>query len=93
MDPRAIILREMLERRAHGTSAEWLLRISDIVAQEGRSLLLEKKRIDAYPNVDLYNAAVYFTFGFPPELNTSFFALSRAAGWMAHVLEFYSKDE
>ncbi|NHI88279.1 MAG: citrate/2-methylcitrate synthase [Candidatus Thorarchaeota archaeon] len=89
MDPRAIILREMLKRRAHGTNAEWLLQISDIVAQEGRSLLLEKKRIDAYPNVDLYNAAVYSTFGFPPELNTSFFALSRAAGWMAHVLEFH----
>ena len=89
MDPRAIILKEMLERRTHETSAEWLLRISDIVAKEGRTLLLEKKRIDAYPNVDFYNAAVYFTFGFPPELNTSLFAISRAAGWMAHVLEFY----
>lgn len=89
MDPRAIILREMLERRTHGTSAVWLLQISDIVAKDGRSLLLEKKRIDAYPNVDLYNAAVYSTFGFPPELNTSLFAVSRAAGWMAHILEFY----
>jgi citrate synthase len=89
MDPRAIILKEMLERRTHGTSAEWLLRMSDIVAKEGRTLLLEKKRIDAYPNVDLYNAAVYFTFGYPPELNTSLFAVSRAAGWMAHILEFY----
>ena len=89
MDPRAIILKEMLERRTHGTSAEWLVRISDIVAKEGRILLLEEKRIDAYPNVDLYNAAVYFTFGYPPELNTSLFAVSRAAGWMAHIMEFY----
>ena len=69
------------------TSDEWILHVSDAVAEEGKGLLVKYKDIEAYPNIDLYNAAVYFTFGFPPELNTSFFAISRAAGWMANILE------
>ncbi|MHA1948416.1 MAG: citrate/2-methylcitrate synthase [Candidatus Thorarchaeota archaeon] len=90
IDPRAVVLRKMLERRTTRTSDEWILHVSDAVAAEGRILLSKHKNIDAFPNIDLYNAAVYSTFGFPPELNTSFFAVSRAAGWMAHILELKS---
>lgn len=92
IDPRAVVLREMLERRTLKTKNEWLLKVSDSVAKYGRSLLSEYKGIDAYPNVDLYNAAVYFTFGFPPELNTSLFAISRSAGWIAHILDLFKSD-
>jgi citrate synthase len=92
IDPRAVILREILKRRVLRTENEWLLDITDAVSREGRLLLSKQKGIDAFPNVDLYNAAVYFTLGFPPELNTSLFAVSRAAGWMAHILD-YSKSE
>ncbi len=88
IDPRAVILRQMLTRRVENTSHQWIIQASDIVAKEGRELLLEYKEIDAYPNVDLYNAAFYYTFGFPPELNTSLFAVSRTAGWIAHTLEY-----
>ncbi len=88
IDPRAIILRQMLTRRIKDTSHQWIIQASDIVAKGGRQLLSEYKEIDAYPNVDLYNAAFYYTFGFPPELNTLLFAVSRAAGWMAHTLEY-----
>ena len=87
IDPRAIVLRDMLERRVLKTGNEWLLHVSDAVAREGNQLLSEQKGIDAFPNIDLYNAVVYFTFGLPPELNTSIFAVSRAAGWIAHILE------
>src|SRR3954447_2065407 len=38
-------------------------------------------------NVDLYAAPVFTMFGFPPELNTPIFAVSRVAGWGAHVIE------
>ncbi len=88
IDPRAVVLREMLERRTMKTCDEWLLHVSDAVAREGSVLLSEQKGIDSFPNIDLYNAVVYFTFGFPPKLNTSLFAVSRAAGWMAHILEY-----
>lgn len=87
IDPRAVVLREMLRKRTVKTCDEWILHLSDAVAREGKMLLSEQKGVQAFPNVDLYNAAVYFTFGFPPEVNTSLFAVSRATGWMAHILE------
>ena len=91
VDPRAVVLREILERRTLETDDKWLLSVSDAVVEEGHSLLAEHKGIQAFPNIDLYNAAVNFTFGFPPELNTSLFAISRSAGWMAHILEQSNK--
>lgn len=90
LDPRAIVLRGVLEKRARRSGLDWLIQVSDAVAREGRKLLADYKGIDAYPNIDLYNAAVFFTFGYPAELNTSLFAISRAAGWMAHILELKS---
>src|SRR6476469_5979865 len=38
-------------------------------------------------NVDLYAAPVFTMLKFPPELNTPVFAVSRVAGWCAHVIE------
>jgi citrate synthase len=90
VDPRAIVLRKVLERRTIGTSNAWLLEIIDRVAKEGSLALKNLKQIEAYPNVDLYNAAVYYSIGFPPAFNTELFAISRAAGWMAHILEWKS---
>ncbi|MFW9787345.1 MAG: citrate/2-methylcitrate synthase [Candidatus Thorarchaeota archaeon] len=87
IDPRAVELREMLQARTEKTCDEWILHVADTVAKVGGKLLAKHKGIEAYPNIDLYNAAVYYTFGFPPEMNTALFAISRAAGWMAHLLE------
>src|SRR3954471_20048323 len=38
-------------------------------------------------NVDLFAAPVFTMFGFDPALNTPIFAVSRVAGWCAHVVE------
>src|SRR6266498_1749352 len=38
-------------------------------------------------NVDLYAAPVFWMLGFPPALDTPIFAVSRVAGWCAHVTE------
>ena len=86
-DPRAVFLKEMLQRRAIDTNNKWLINIIEEVASEGTTLLSELKGIQAHPNVDLYNAATYSTFGFPLEFNTTLFALARVAGWSAHILE------
>jgi citrate synthase len=91
VDPRAVVLREILQRRTMENDDKWLLSVSDAVAEEGCSLLAQHKGIQAFPNIDFYNAAVNFTFGFPPELNTSLFAISRSAGWMAHIMEQSNK--
>ncbi len=51
----------------------------------------ERKQL--YPNVDLYSASVYYTLGFPTEYFTPIFAVSRVAGWCAHVLEQYADNK
>ena len=45
----------------------------------------EEKKLDA--NVDFYSASTYHSMGIPTDLFTPIFALSRVAGWTAHVME------
>ena len=45
-----------------------------------------------YPNVDFYSASCYFTMGIPIDLFTPVFAVSRVAGWTAHILEQYADN-
>jgi citrate synthase len=46
-----------------------------------------------YPNVDLYSASVYYTLGIPTTYFTPVFAISRVAGWTAHVIEQYADNK
>ncbi|RLI54651.1 MAG: hypothetical protein DRO87_07380 [Candidatus Thorarchaeota archaeon] len=85
LDPRARILRQMLRDRL--AAEDPLPEVIERVASLGAEVLSEHKGIVVHPNVDLYNAVVYSTFGLPSSLNTDLFALSRAAGWMAHILD------
>ncbi|SQA00097.1 Citrate synthase (si) [Staphylococcus aureus] len=39
------------------------------------------------PNVDFYSASVYHCMEIPHDLFTPIFAVSRSAGWIAHILE------
>ena len=43
-------------------------------------------------NVDFYSASTYYVIGLPIELFTPFFAVSRMAGWTAHLLEQYADN-
>ena len=43
-------------------------------------------------NVDFYSASVYYTLGIPIDMFTPIFAISRVAGWTAHVYEQYSDN-
>jgi Citrate synthase len=49
--------------------------------------VMRRERPDIYVNVDFYSASVYYTLGIPVELFTPIFAISRVAGWTAHVME------
>lgn len=44
------------------------------------------------PNVDFYSASVYTTLQIPRDLFTPIFAISRASGWTAHILEQYDNN-
>ncbi len=47
----------------------------------------ERGKTETQPNVDFYSASVYHLLGIPPELMTPVFAVSRVAGWSAHIVE------
>ena len=55
--------------------------------KKGKAAFKEKKGLDIYPNVDFYSASVYYYMGIPTDLFTPVFAISRVAGWVAHVIE------
>jgi len=85
-DPRARVLRAMSERLTRATGRPELFEMSariDAHMQKTRELL---------PNVDYYSATVYYSMGIPTDLFTPVFAVSRVAGWCAHVLEQYANN-
>jgi len=86
LDPRAPILHELAEElgRARGES-RWL-EIADAVRDAMRQEM-DARGKKIYANVDFYSAAVYYTLGIPVDQFTNVFAISRAAGWTANVLE------
>lgn len=45
-----------------------------------------------YPNVDFYTAPLLYMLGMPLEIFTPIFAISRIAGWTAHVMEQYEHN-
>jgi citrate synthase len=81
LDPRAPHLREMAIRLSNELGEAKWLQMSERIAQ----LMKEKKGLNA--NVDFYSATVYYSLGIPTDLFTPIFAISRMAGWTAHVLE------
>jgi citrate synthase len=85
-DPRATHLRQMsrdLGRRAGQTA--WFE-----MSQRIETLVKGEKKLN--PNVDFYSASTYYALGIPIELFTPIFAVSRIAGWTAHVLEQYANN-
>jgi citrate synthase len=47
---------------------------------------------DLYANVELYAALILHAVGIPSEIFTPTFAISRTAGWTAHVLEQFADN-
>jgi citrate synthase len=85
-DPRAKHLRRLafeLGQQVGDTSkAEMINTIARVVT--------EVKKI--FPNVDLFSGAAYRSMGIPTDQFTPIFAMSRVAGWAAHVLEQHANN-
>jgi citrate synthase len=85
-DPRATVLKAIAKQigdRAGSTKWVALTEALERSVWERRGL---------YPNVDLYSACVYHTLGIPTRYFTPVFAMSRVAGWCAHVIEQYADN-
>jgi citrate synthase len=86
LDPRAPHLRRMaVELSSELGEPKWIT-MSERIAE----LMKEKKGL--YANVDFYSATVYYSLGIPTDLFTPIFAISRTAGWTAHILEQLSDN-
>jgi citrate synthase len=85
-DPRAKHLRRLaweLGKQAGSTDDVQIIEtIAKIVSAE--------KKI--FPNVDLFSGAGYRSMGIPTDQFTPIFAMSRVAGWAAHVLEQHGNN-
>jgi citrate synthase len=81
LDPRAPHLRKMAVELSQELGEPKWIEMSERIA----ALMREKKGLNA--NVDFYSATVYYSLGIPTDLFTPIFAISRTAGWTAHILE------
>ena len=80
-DPRATHLRRMSEKLGKDAGQPKWYEMSRAI-----ELYINKdKKLNA--NVDFYSASTYATLGIDIDLYTPIFAVSRIAGWAAHVIE------
>ena len=87
MDPRARFLKDMAFRIGEKTGQAKWHELSKQVETAALKKFEEKGKTNIQPNVDFYSAPVYHMMGIPGDLMTPIFAISRVAGWCAHVIE------
>lgn len=79
-DPRATHLRQMSHDLGQDANPKWYE-----MSRKIELFVKEQKKLNA--NVDFYSASTYTTLGIDIDLFTPIFAISRIAGWCAHVIE------
>ncbi len=80
-DPRATHLRRMSEQLGKDAGQSKWFEMSRAIEQ----FVKAEKKLNA--NVDFYSASTYAMLGIDIDLYTPIFAISRIAGWTAHVIE------
>jgi citrate synthase len=86
-DPRAIDLRKLAkEAGERAGTTKWVE-----MTERMEKAVWDQRKLHA--NVDLYSASVYYTLGIPPQYFTPVFAMSRIAGWSAHLIEQYANNK
>jgi len=86
-DPRALILAPMSKRMGERTDQPQWYEISSQLEKKAKAAFKKHKGIDIFTNVDFYSASLFYSMGIPVDLFSPVFAISRIAGWTAHVLE------
>jgi citrate synthase len=86
LDPRAPHLKDMAVKLSNQLGEPKWIQMSERIA----TIMREQKGLNA--NVDFYSATVYYSLGIPTDLFTPIFAISRMAGWTAHVLEQWADN-
>jgi len=87
VDPRSRVLKKMSERLGKKTGRENWYRLLTRIEEESLREFEKRGKSNIKSNVDFYSGFVYFMMGIPVDLMTPVFAISRIAGWCAHILE------
>jgi len=85
-DPRAARLRAIGRQLAERAGVREIAETAEAVYQ----VMHAKTTLPA--NVDFFSAVIYHALGIPIDLCTSIFAVSRIAGWCAHIMEQYADN-
>lgn len=86
-DPRALILREMSGRLGEKLGQKRWYDLSIQIEATALAEFEKRGKTGIKPNCDFYSASVYHMMGVPGDLMTPLFAVSRMAGWCAHIIE------
>lgn len=86
-DPRAKYLKDMCFRIGKKLGQEQWCRLSTQVDETAEAEFAKRGKTTIKPNVDFFSAPVYHLMGIPGDLMTPLFAVSRIAGWTAHIIE------
>ncbi|GAB4408149.1 MAG: citrate synthase [Anaerolineae bacterium] len=91
LDPRARILEKhaaaLCQRNDRCNLYELAKRLADLAAAD--EYFIER---NLYPNVDYYSAIVLDAVGIATDMMTPLFAMSRIAGWTAHIMEQWADN-
>jgi len=91
LDPRAVVLSKhaaaLCQRNNRCELYNVAKRLADLAAAD--EYFIERK---LYPNVDYYSAIVLDAVGIPTDMMTPMFAMSRIAGWSAHIIEQWADN-
>jgi len=86
-DPRATVLRGICVRMVDRTGDRRWYELTKAIEAATKEEFRKLKGKEIYPNVDFYSASVYHMMGISTDLFTPVFAISRIAGWAAHIIE------
>lgn len=91
MDPRATILHKHAEALCHANEQCGLFEVAAELAELALAddYFIERK---LFPNVDYYSAIVLDAVGIETDMMTPLFAMSRIAGWSAHIMEQWADN-
>ena len=90
-DPRGAVLKVQAEKLSAATgNSKWFdlaTKLEDLTRAD--DYFIER---NLYANVDYYSAIVLYTLDIPVDFFTPLFAVSRMAGWTAHVIEQWADN-
>jgi len=85
-DPRSEVLATLSRAISKEKDTKWY-EMTEKIEEVTNRVMYQTRKMLIYPNVDLYSASLYYSLGIPIDLNTPIFAISRIAGWNAHIIE------